>query len=390
MRVWVLALTVAGCGFASSVGNDAAGPGTPIDGAVTAIDAAPGPGPGSDAASVDGKPEPLCVGTFVRVCVDPPLAAVTLSTQRIDTASSSMCATYTSTPMIDACVIAGAPIAIASGTTVTVVGPRPLILLSTSDITISGTLDAASHLDRTGPAADTGPCATNFINPTTNGSGGGWGGSFGGPGGNGGNSAGIGGGAPSPVNVTALTGGCAGGNGADNDALGGRGGDGGHSGGAVLLVAAHAVAIDGVVNASGRGGSPGDGGDGTGGGGGGGGSGGMIVLDAASVAVTGACFANGGGGGEGGNSVTGHNGSESPAPNMVGAGGTGGNSTGGTGGASAYGTTSASPGVNGFHGGPVTGDGGGGGAGGGAGVIKVVAPDQRGTGDKNLVAPPPR
>ena len=389
MRIWGLALVLTGCGFTGSFGSDAADPGPPTDAAVTAIDAPPGPGSGSD-APVDGKPEPLCIGTFVRVCVDPPQAALALSTQRIDTSGSTMCATYTSTPPTDACVITGTQIVIPERTVVTVVGRRPLILLSTRDLTISGTLDAASHPDRTGPAADTGSCAINFTDPTTNRSGGGWGGSFGGAGGNGGKSPrGVGGVAPSLVTVTALTGGCAGGNGANNF-FGFSAGDGGRSGGAVLLIAAQAVLVDGVVDASGRGGSPGNGGLGTGGGGGGGGSGGMIVLDAATVGVPGACFANGGGGGEGGNSTSGHAGSESPEPDTVGAGGTGGNSTGGTGGAGAFGDTGASPGRNGSSASPLPGNGGGGGAGGGAGVIKVFAPAQSDTDDKGHVAPPPR
>ncbi|MEO7729656.1 MAG: hypothetical protein ABIY55_01700, partial [Kofleriaceae bacterium] len=320
MRVWVFALALTGCGFSGSVGNDARDPAIDATAEIDAI-----PGPGSDAAPADTRPDPVCVGTFLRVCVDPPQAALTLSTQRIDTGSSPMCAAYTSMPAIDACVITGAQLVIPEHIVVTVVGRRPLILLSTRDITITGTLDAASHADRTGPAADTGPCATDAASPTTNGSGGGFGGSFGGGGANGGNSpGGVGGGAARVVTATALTGGCAGGSGANNS-FGVSAGAGGRSGGAVLLVAAQGVSIEGVVNASGRGGSPGNSGVGTGGGGGGGGSGGMIVLDAATVNVPGACFANGGGGGEGGNLVTGHAGSESTEPDKVGAGGTGGN-----------------------------------------------------------------
>ena len=388
MRVWVLALALSGCGFTGGHGGPDADPGPPIDAAVVEVDALAGPG--IDAAVEDGRLEPVCVGTFLRVCVDPPQAALTLSTQRIDTGSSPMCAHYTSTPVIDACVITGAQLVIPDHIVVTVVGRRPLILLSTRDITITGTLDAGSHADRTGPAADTGPCATNFTSPVVNRSGGGFGGSFGGAGGNGGNSPdGVGGGAGSPVTATALTGGCAGSSGANN-VFGVSAGPGGHSGGAVLLAAAQAVLIDGVVNASGRGGTAGFGSAGTGGGGGGGGSGGMIVLDAATVRVPGACFANGGGGGEGGNILTGNAGRESPEPDKVGAGGTGGNSTGGTGGASSFGDTGASPGSNGFSAGPLTGNGGGGGAGGGAGVIKVFATTQEDTDDKGHVAPPPR
>src|SRR4051812_40960050 len=106
MRAWVLALALTGCGFSGSFGSDAAAPA--IDGAVLEIDAVPGPGSDIDAAPVDTRPEPVCLGTFLRVCVDPPQAALTLSTQRIDTGSSPMCAAYTSMPAIDACVITGA------------------------------------------------------------------------------------------------------------------------------------------------------------------------------------------------------------------------------------------------------------------------------------------
>lgn len=64
-------------------------------------------------------------------------------------------------------MIAGQAITIPSGNTVTVVGNRQLILLSTGSITISGTLDAAGHGRTSGPAGDVGPCGAGAKNPTT-------------------------------------------------------------------------------------------------------------------------------------------------------------------------------------------------------------------------------
>ncbi|MBC7977340.1 MAG: hypothetical protein H7138_20375 [Myxococcales bacterium] len=173
MRVWGLALGLVGCGFSSTPNNG------PSDGAVVpdgGADAAVALDAGLDGAVIDGKPEPVCVGTFVRVCIDPPQAALTLSTQRIDTATSSRCIPYTAMPVIDACVIAGAQITIPAGNAVTAVGRRPLILVSTRGIVVEGTLDVSSRGGsnaQTGAAADTGPCATDFMNPPVNGSGGG-------------------------------------------------------------------------------------------------------------------------------------------------------------------------------------------------------------------------
>jgi len=100
----------------------------------------------------------LCLGQSIRGCVPMPETAVTLS-QTIDTGTSALCSTCSTTSGIDACVIAGRSISVAAGTTARVTGSRPLILIASQQITISGTLDAASHRGVSdGPAANAGPC----------------------------------------------------------------------------------------------------------------------------------------------------------------------------------------------------------------------------------------
>jgi len=171
MRVWLFALIPSACGFSGSLGNDAA-PGPEVDGAVVAIDAADGPGSASDAADVDTRPEPICVGTFLRVCVDPPQAALTLSTQRIDTGSSPMCASYTSTPAIDACVITGAQLVIPDDIVVTVVrvaGDKvrlgieapPDVVVLRDELQPFGPLSAASAAGRISASATGSPANSN-------------------------------------------------------------------------------------------------------------------------------------------------------------------------------------------------------------------------------------
>jgi hypothetical protein len=399
MRVHVLGLLgsawLAGCSFSSRPLAE-----LPPDAAIDIeIDAGPGvdaaePAEPADAAPViDGAIATQdCVGAFVNVCVGRPLAPIILTTQTLNTATSPLCAGYQSTPALDACVIAGSAITIPGNTTVTVTGARPLVLVSTGAITISGTLDAASHRNgTTGPAADLGSCLTNPTLPTVGprgDGGGGSGGSLGAAGNNGGNggSGGIGRGAGSASAPTALRGGCPGSPGAGDSA-----GASASGGGAVLLIAQQIVTIDGAVNASGAAG----GGARVSGGGGGGGSGGMIVLDAATVNVPGMCFANGGGGGEGSNIIaSGHDGGESSAPSTAAAGGKLGTTIGGDGGDGGSGRTPAgSPGNNGAMetapNGMVTQLGGGGGGGGGAGVIKVFASEKHNTDDITRVAPAP-
>lgn len=351
---------------------------------------------GADDAGVapidDATGAQLCLGTFVKVCVDVPPTALTLATQMIDTSdpTSGMCLPYVASPTVDACVIAAQTITIASGNTVSVTGRRRLILFAAGSITLAGVLDAASHRGgRTGPAADTGPCPTSVTPPTVAGQGGGgWGGTFGGPGNNGGNTSGggVGGTAGAVLNIATLGGGCAGGSGA-----GSTGGSGGHGGGAVALLAGQTITVSGTVNASGAGGNGARAAAAsTGGGGGGGGAGGMVVLDAASVVITGQCFTSGGGGGEGSSLIAGKDGGD-PGPSGPGNGGSGGSPLGGDGGAGGAGTSGARSGDNGNSTvNPITDAGGGGGGGGGVGIIKIVAGQQQRTNDPGRISPPLR
>jgi len=331
----------------------------------------------------------LCIGQYVQVCVPMPETAVTLS-QTIDTGTSALCSTCSTTSGIDACVIAGRSISVAAGTTARVTGSRPLILIASQQITISGTLDAASHRGVSdGPAANAGPCSSGRNPDIGVGGGGGWGGSFSTTGGNGGESPfdagpGI---APATMPITGLRGGCPGGNGGHSD-TGGRGGAGGHGGGAALLLAGQEIRIDtgGVITASGAAGNGGTPGMDGGGGGGGGGTGGMIVFDAPTVRVPGQCFANGGGGGGGGGGTGqegGSGGGESTAPNQRGTGGSA-PIRAGAGGDGAFGVSQATPGRDSPN------LGGAGGGGGGAGLIRVFATTQEGTTDLAHVSPRPQ
>ena len=387
MRAWVLALAVGGCGFSSSAPNGN-GNGTDAGDQMPPDSSVPG---GPDAGTVH-----VCLGTFVKVCADAPRGSLNLMTGMIDTSdmsSSSKClpaSAYSTEPETDACVVASQTIMIATGNTVSVIGMKRLILLADSALTITGTLDAASHRGgNAGPAADSGPCPAPGSDPTTaTEGGGGWGGTFGEPGNSGGNTpgGGIGGQTGSALQITALGGGCPGGNGANNSG-GNGGGSGGHGGGSVLLLAGQSLQIDGTVNASGAGGSGGK----ARGGGGGGGAGGMIVVEAPMVRIPGRCFANGGGGGEGSsNLAAGAGGDESDAPDAVGHGGSS-VSVGGTGGNGGVGTTGSKPGGNGAtFGMPVVDTGGGGAGGGGVGLIKIISPDPGNITDPKKIAPPPR
>jgi len=397
--------------FHPSYEHVACGPGDACPGGMTCnltsgFCEAPGGGPIADAAIGEaaedaigpGGPDAgalhVCLGTFVKVCADVapgPLEWMTGTVDTSDTSASSRClppGAYTTQPVVDACVIAGQSILIPSGNTIAVTGARRLIVLAAGSLTITGTLDAASHRSgHAGPAADTGPCPTATSPTTATEGGGGWGATFGRPGGNGGNTpgGGVGGTAGASLAITALGGGCPGGSGANNGA-GAGGGSGGHGGGAVLFLAGQSVAIDGAVNASGSGGTGGK----ARGGGGGGGAGGMIVIEAPVVRITGKCFANGGGGGEGGSGLAdGASGSESAAPDSAGGGGSG-LSVGGVGGSGGVGITGSKPGSSGAAINNPTPDSGGGGAGGGGvGILKILSADPGNLGDVTKVSPPP-
>jgi len=203
-----------------------------------------------------------------------------------------------------ACFIVATKITIS--TAVEVSGPRPLVLVATDSIVLSGSLDASSHNSlnggNLGPASPETGCQNPAAPPQASGSGGGGGagGSFvtlGGAGakGDGGNTNGQSPGAATGA-PSALRAGCRG----QTGAAGGAGGVGGDGGGAVYVLAGNSIDLrTGVINASGAGAQPGTGR----GGGGGGGTGGMIVVSAPMILSDSATrlIANGGGGGGGGN-----------------------------------------------------------------------------------------
>ncbi len=280
----------------------------------------------------------------------------------------------------DICLIVAESISIAG--TVETRGGRPLILLATKGLTITGVLRADSTGINKGPGLDplacngagtpNGESGTN-MNP---GGGGGAGGSFGTVGQHGGLGGGqnLGGmaGAAAP-DVVALRGGCTGGTGGIAYSLSGTRPRGGPGGGAVYLIAGQQIAITngGIINASGGGGEGASVQSAPGGGGGGGGAGGMIVLDAPRVVLDGgaAVIARGGGGGGGGCSTTAGQPGEGAVPANYttggGMGGAGGAGTGGVGAAASV-ATYGQDGVAGC---------GGGGGGGGYGVIRIATPN---------------
>jgi len=283
------------------------------------------------------------------------------------------------------CVMARTSIIVAATATLSAIvaegsGGGPLVLLATGDLTVSGTVDVASHLvaGTIGAGADSSLCSlpTGAGEPNGSGSGGGGaGGSFGTTGGAGGGENGVANGGKPGAAIASppelLHGGCRGGWGGSHSVGPYDYGDGG---GAVYLLAGGTISISGIVNASG------DAGFADTSNGGGGGAGGMIALFAPTLNASASAkiLANGGGGAGGGASTTGGGlGNDpnpmtplTPAPGGFGAstpeadGGAGGSGAAGTMTATAGGSTPT------YSGGYV---GGGGGGGGGLGVIRVLS-----------------
>jgi hypothetical protein len=346
-------LVLTGCGFHS-------GPGAGVVAGDAAVDSAVIDGPGTAS---------FCLGdAMVMACLAQAPAAPRVIDHSI-AINTDVGSVDCSPDVVGAsaayCILAGSSISIVGGpTTLSAHGSRPLVLMSSTAITVMGTIDVAAHLDGTpqptGPGVPGGAtCAP--ATATTN-HGGGTGGSFGSVGGRGGADDGNnpGGVASDPVVPAALRGGCPGEAGLD-------GGPAGGGGGAVALLAVTRIQIDGVINASGGGG----GGTATGNrGGGGGGAGGMIVIDAPMVAGAGGAkiFANGGSGGEGNGGNGSRNGSDAPLdPNTAAKGGAG-MTSGGDGGDGAIKRAQGGDAAgSGGKGNP----GGGGGGGGGVGVIRA-------------------
>ncbi|HEY2748836.1 MAG TPA: hypothetical protein VGL86_29650 [Polyangia bacterium] len=196
-------------------------------------------------------------------------------------------------------------------------------ILSATDLTIAGTIDARGYTDPTqalmatstlctgtvagpggtigasGATAATGTGAGGSSDVTAGGGGGGYG-AAGGIGGNhGGTPGGIAGTTAGAAAINPLLagfgGGCSGTAGTTN-------GGGGGGGGALQLAAEGTITVSGGINAGGCGGAAGAAAHG----GGGGGSGGAILIEAPTVHVTatGILAANGGGGGAGGDAAS--------------------------------------------------------------------------------------
>jgi hypothetical protein len=310
------------------------------------------------AASADAS---LCFDGFTRVCLQalPTMPLVVGSTMTIDTTTD--CAETTMGTANGVCVVAATVIEVSAGATLRATGSRPLVLLATTSIVVTGTLDAASHRGGTaGPGANPAACPTGTAPTAAGGGGGGYGGTFVTLGGDGGEclTRGAKGIAPTTAEVpVSLRGGCPGIAGASTNP-----GAGGAGGGAVELNAA-SIMVSGSVNASGAGGQGGTSNDS---GGGGGGSGGMIVFDTATLAVTGMVMVQGGGGGGGsGNSGSGTPGADPTVAGVGAAPGDGYHAVGGVGGAGGTGAIATDAGD--AEAGNLIG---GGGGGGGAGVTK--------------------
>jgi hypothetical protein len=203
-----------------------------------------------------------------------------------------------------------AALTIEVGVTARAVGSDALVFAVAGDVTIAGALDASGGYSAPdAPGAGGGRGGVGGPNAHGLGPGGGrgsadsealggGGGGFFARGGRGGN-AGVASGGAGGLDygdrlLKPLRGGSGGGHGGGRATTSGRGGGGG---GAVQISARGKVRIAGAIRVGGGGGQTGAANDG----GGGGGSGGAILIEANTIAITGALVANGGGGGAGAN-----------------------------------------------------------------------------------------
>ena len=264
-----------------------------------------------------------CFGhTFFSFCLGSPAdGPIDLVTGTLDTDQDTRCRTAPQQQGTDLCVIAAKTIAVSGH--VTAIGSKPLVLLGVDSIWVtgSGTIDVSSGWQQTRVAAGstTGPCMTAALPSddvmAMNGAGGGPGGSYVSSGGAGGNGLSTDGSGPATIVGAphAIRGGCPGTRGAKMGTYGP--GLGGQAGGAVFLMSAGPITVDGKINASGGGGSIAN----LGAGGGGGGTGGFIGFDGALSALgSGAqIFAIGGGGSCGGGVPGGVAGQEATGPSST-------------------------------------------------------------------------
>lgn len=328
--------------------------------------------------ALDAPPGSTCYGTnpIFRPCLlTPPTGLPEVSF--IDTSEASSCTAVLeqTTGGDPVCLIAGESVSVANAR---IIGDKPLVVLATTNIVLTTSIDVSSRPNETGAGANYAGCVPGT--PPGGGSGGG-GGSFQRAGGTGGSSDGALPGnpnTPTPEPLSIVRGGCRGANGG-NLASEARGA-GGASGGSILFIAPTIIAGGATINASGQGGQGGA----VLSGGGGGGSGGLIVFDATteldlSSAVV---LANGGGGGQGGASGTlGANGAEPTSHDMA---APGGSQVPGAGGAGGAGSVGAGMGTSAGGTAPMFGAGGGGG---GAGYVFIYGPR---TNVSTSISPPPR
>ncbi|HEX4417240.1 MAG TPA: hypothetical protein VH165_05035 [Kofleriaceae bacterium] len=367
-------LLVTGCGFQAQPTHQGLGDDAPV-----MVDG-PGGNGGGDSGSGTGSTNFCVSDAMVTACLpQKPTMSITISAPTaIDTDKPDSCAAETTGSSGNYCIFAGASITIAAGQTLSAHGSRPLVLLSSTAITVAGTIDVAGHLS--GAPQPAGPASTTCAGATpASSSGGGYGGSLGSLGGDGGTDSGahLGGKAPPIVAPTTLRGGCNGEQGANN------GGSAGGGGGGLAVLAMVSIDVQGSINASGGGGGAGAVNPGNRGGGGGGG-GGMIVIDAPVVSgVLGKIFANGGSGGEASGGNIGNVGNDAPLDPTVAAQGGAGGSSGGDGGVGAI--NNAQGGNAATSGGTGTSAAGGGGGGGGTGIIKLY----KAAALPGMVSPPP-
>ncbi len=322
MKAVVLA-ALAGCGFTG-------GGATPGDAIDSSIDGPSDPfvtrdlphlpatheAPGEDAWSITGV---VTVDTGTGVIDPTPSSGVHIDGVVMEGATSAPLA-----------VIRAQSITLAPGSTLKVIGSRPLALVALR-ITVAGTLDVSADGRRPGPGGRLpgAPTSVNGKHSEPYHDAGGAGGGFGTAGAKGGTitaaypcafgsaQGGTAGAASGSPELDALEGGGGGGyGGIGTCSVAARGGGGG---GAIQLSAytAVSVATTGVIEAGGGGGEGGvqcQGSDDWGGGGGGG-AGGAVYLDAPTVDISGTVAANGGGGGSGACTLGGFPGPGKPGDN---------------------------------------------------------------------------
>jgi hypothetical protein len=342
MRTLLLAIVLVGC----VKENPDFCPNHPDDPRCGGTGSDAGTGSDGDMGMMDAPPDaPTCFGAapFDICAMPPPTGDLTLSGS-LDTDGAMCSATqlWSSSGQTPSCFIAAANITVMN---LAVTGSRPLVLVATGEINVTGHVDAASHIATTTPtegpgSLNPGTCGTFGAPAGVIPAGGGAGASLasdggsGGDGGGGQNGTNAGGTKYAPFLATppgTLRAGC---RGQQGGAGMGSGGLGGFGGGALYLVSGARIVLgaSAIINASGAGGDAG----GKAAGGGGGGSGGMILVHAPAFEITNGAIvvANGGSGGTGGDktgSGTGTRGNDpdpanpmTPAPGPTGAGGAGG------------------------------------------------------------------